>query len=67
MHNVLFDVAMTAGIVDAVGAPSSGRSPRREAYPYHCTIHGPAMSGTITVAASAPVAAAGGGGGGDDY
>lgn len=64
-HNVTFD--------DGPASPtqSSGTFSRTFAaagsYPYHCTIHGPAMNGAITVAASAPGSGGGGGGGGYDY
>jgi len=64
VHNVLFDDTATSG------NQGSGTYARTFAaagdYPYHCSIHGAAMSGVISVvAAPAPGGGDGGGGGGD--
>ena len=61
-HNVTFDDGQHSN------TQGSGQYQRTFAtagsYPYHCTIHGVNMSGTITVAASGTQSGGGGGGGG---
>jgi plastocyanin len=65
LHNVTFD--------DGVGNSSSQGSGTHSrafsaagSFPYHCTIHGSAMAGVVTVTASSSGGSGGGGGGGGD-
>ena len=64
-HDILFDDGTTSG------TKSSGTYQRTFAaagsFPYHCTIHGPSMSGTITVGASSGGTGGGSGAGGGSY
>ena len=46
-HNVVFDDGATSGLQDQ-GTYSRTFS-AAGTYPYHCAVHGPAMSGSITV------------------
>jgi len=61
-HDILFDDGITSNIM------SSGSFQRTfttaGTFPYHCTIHGPSMSGTITVTTAAGGTGGGGGSGG---
>jgi plastocyanin len=64
VHNVTFDDGAESG------DKGSGTYERNFAavgsFPYHCTIHGPSMSGVINVVANpAPGGGGGGGGGGN--
>ena len=62
VHNILFDDGPSSG------DQGSGTFERIFAtagdFPYHCTIHGLAMSGVIHVVAASPDGGTGGGGGG---
>jgi plastocyanin len=64
VHNVTFDDG------EESGDKGSGTYERTFAavgnFPYHCTIHGPSMSGVVSVVA-APSPGGGGGGGGNPY
>ena len=61
-HDVTFDDGIASSI------QSSGSFQRTftaaGSFPYHCTIHGPSMSGTVTVTAAAGGTGGGGGSGG---
>ena len=46
-HNIVFDDGVTSGLQDH--GTYSRTFTVAGTYPYHCAIHGPAMSGTITV------------------
>ncbi len=61
-HNVTFDDAVTSG--NRGGGTFERTFGAAGSFPYHCTIHGPSMSGTVTVTAGAPADGGDGGGGG---
>lgn len=46
-HNIVFDDGVTSGLLDH--GTYSRTFATAGTYPYHCAIHGPAMSGSITV------------------
>jgi plastocyanin len=46
-HNVVFDDGVTSGLMDQ--GTYSRTFAAAGAYPYHCAIHGAAMSGSVTV------------------
>ena len=46
-HNVVFDDGTTSGLMDQ--GTYSRTFTVAGTYPYHCAVHGPAMSGSITV------------------
>ena len=54
-HNVTFDVQGSPGnIGTTINQQVSRTFPTPGSFPYHCTVHGSSMSGTIIVHADAP-------------
>jgi plastocyanin len=46
-HNIVFDDGVTSGLMDQ--GTYNRTFTVAGTYPYHCAVHGPAMSGSITV------------------
>jgi plastocyanin len=63
-HNVTFDDGIHS--VDQGSGTYQRTFAQAGSFPYHCTIHGPAMSGVVNVG-SASGGGGGGGGGGPGY